>query len=93
LLAKLDAGKGAGAATDGFLPDSKRILMNVHEYATNIYDAESGALITTIDGQRHGLAYSALSPDGQHVLTPNRDRTGFMHQFWGLADLTRFLNG
>jgi len=74
-----------------FSHDGRRILMTVLSSTTNIYDAETVALVTAIDGRHHDLMYSLISPDGRHVVTLNHDHTMFLHELWSLEDLTRLI--
>jgi WD40 repeat protein len=91
LVAKFDGSKGGGVSSIEFSRDGKRILMTTLTYKASLYDTDSGALITAIEGSQHDLLHAFISPDGLHIVTLNRDRSAFVHRIWMMHELVELL--
>ena len=82
LVRKLEAQEGAIFALD-WSPDGKRIAVAGSGPKVNLYDAESGAKLSSCGGHTAGIYSLAFSPDGSRLATGGFDG---QVRFYGAAD-------
>jgi WD40 repeat protein len=70
----------SGVRSVAFSPDGKTILTGNDDGTARLWDATSGTLLRTLQGDRDDVLSVAFSPDGRSVLTASRgDKTA---QLW-----------
>ncbi|HWN69745.1 MAG TPA: PQQ-binding-like beta-propeller repeat protein, partial [Haliangium sp.] len=58
-----------------FAPDGQRLVVASADGTATVWDATTGALLSTLRGHESALQYAVFTPDGQSILTFARDGT------------------
>jgi WD40 repeat protein len=69
------AGHSGLVNSAAFSPDGTRVVTASWDATARVWDARTGASVTTLSGHKASLNGAALSPDGSRVVTASADKT------------------
>jgi len=83
--AVVGAKRGGRVAGVAFSPDGKYVATASWDSKANIWDAVSGAVVTTLPGHKGHVNSVSFSSDGKYVLTAAEDGTARVWEAWQTA--------
>jgi hypothetical protein len=77
---------GSWGVPIAFTPDGRRLALLGEGFDVRVWDVESGQILQTFAGHRHGLTSVAFAPDGRTLATASLDTTVLL---WATPDRPR----